>query len=74
MLKALQEKSEAPDAPSVGRSISVQIDLGDAKQVALAQRHGFLDPDEDESDKEAPEGDTKDADEKPKRRGYFQES
>ena len=70
-LKALQEKSEAPDAPPVSRSLSVSIDLGDEKQVERAARLGLLDlgDDDDDGDDDA----DADADDTPRRRGYFQD-
>ena len=70
MLKKLMAKREAPDAPAVGRSISVSIDLGDEAQVRRAQRLGLLDSDEAESNGAEAEGESE-GDEKPKRRGYF---
>lgn len=68
-LKRLMEKREAPDSGPVGRSVNVSIDLGDPKQVERAQRLGLLDLFEDEE----PEVDTEadEADDTPKRKGYF---
>ena len=72
LLEDLQRKAEAPDPPPVGRSITASVDLGDAKQVELAIKHGFLTADEVEELKEGEgEGEEKEGDEKPTRRGYF---
>ncbi|MDE2101942.1 MAG: hypothetical protein KGL39_32145 [Patescibacteria group bacterium] len=68
-LKALQRKAEEPDAPPVGRSVNVSVDLSDPKQVALAIKHGFLSAigaDDDDTGDDEPE-----EDDAPKRRGYF---
>lgn len=73
MLERLTKKAEEPDAPAVGKSVSVHVDLSDAKQVALAVKHGFLgsddldddDDDDDDTDKKDDDDDT------PKRKGYF---
>lgn len=67
MLKALSKKAEEPDAPPVGRSVRVNVDLSDPKQVALAIKHGFLSGDDVEEEKE----ETEDTEETPKRHGYF---
>ena len=71
MLERLQAKAEEPDPPAVGRTLSASIDLGDEKQVKLAQRFGFLPSDDTDDD----DGDTggDDGDETPKRKGYFGE-
>jgi hypothetical protein len=69
LLKKLQAKAEAPDAPEIGKSLRADINLGDPEQVKLAKKYGFLPPDEDESEEEGSE----EPDEKPKRRGYFGE-
>lgn len=75
VLVRLQKKAEEPDPAPVSRAVTASIDLGDPKQVALAIKHGFLtsddveDLDADPSDKE-----DEDADETPKRRGYFGDS
>lgn len=73
LLKSLQAKAEAPDAPPIGRSINATIDLGDPKQIELAIKHGFLTADEVEELQEEGEGDgeAENGTETPKRRGYF---
>lgn len=72
MFKALQEKMEAPDAPSIGRSVNVTIDLGDPKQVARAIKMGLLDNDEDDdTEDDGAGGDDDDSDDTPRRKGYF---
>lgn len=70
VLKRLQKKAEEPDPPAVGRTVSVAIDLGDEKQIARAQRYGFLPADEQEEESEE-ESEEEEGDEAPKRRGYF---
>lgn len=75
MLKRLSDKKNAPDGPSVGKSINVNVDLSDPKQVAAAIKHGFLTADEadDAGDKDGDkngDGD-KEGDETPSRKGYF---
>lgn len=71
----LTKKSKEPDAPSVGRTLRANIDLGDEKQVSLARKLGFLPPEEDDDDDDDGKGKGKgkgdDDDETPKRRGYF---
>lgn len=69
MLKALQAKAEAPDEPSVGRSIRVTLDLGDPEQVKRAQKYGLL-PADDDDDEPAPTNEPEDG--APKRGGYFE--
>jgi hypothetical protein len=71
MLEKLTAKSEAPDRSPSGRTVNVNIDLGDPKQVKMAERYGLLDG-YDEDDEETEDDDT-DADETPKRRGFFDE-
>jgi hypothetical protein len=72
MLEKLQRKAEEPDAGPIGKSVNIMVNLGDAAQVAMARKFGFL-PDDDVDD----EGDGEDSDEDrqadsgPKRRGYF---
>lgn len=68
MLERLTAKSKEPDAPPIGRSLSVHIDMGDEKAIARAQRFGFLAPDEDDDGDGDGDGD---GEETPKRRGYF---
>lgn len=72
-LKKLQDKSEAPDAPPVSRSVSATVDLSDPKSVALAIKHGFLTADEAEEleEEEDDKGKGKKGDATPRRRGYF---
>lgn len=70
-LKRLQEKAEAPDAPSVGRSINVNVDLSDPKQIALAIKHGFLTPDEVDELEEEETGNGEEGEETPRRKGFF---
>lgn len=72
LLDRLNAKLEAPESSPANRSISVNIDLGDEKQVKLAQRFGFLDRDDDEDDDDGSDDDDKEADQPPKRRGYFE--
>lgn len=75
MLERLQAKAEEPDAPPVGRTLNASIDLGDPKQVALAQKFGFLTADEVEDDIDGDDDNDDDkGDETPKRRGYFNDS
>lgn len=69
----LKDKIEAPDTSPVGRSVRVNVDLSDPKQVALAIKHGFLDSDDDDDDDDDDKGDKDDKDDTPKRRGYFSE-
>lgn len=70
LLKDLQDKSEAPDAPSVARSLNVSIDLGDDKQVARAMKLGLLDGVDDDDEGDGDDGDSG-GDDTPRRRGYF---
>lgn len=75
LLKKLQKKAEEPDAPAVGRSVNVSVDLGDEKQVRAAHKLGLLsglfsdDSDDDDNDDDD-DGDADDED-TPRRRGYF---
>lgn len=75
-LKRLQEKSEAPDAAPVSKSISATVDLSDPKSIAAAIKHGFLTEDEVEELKEE-EGDNgkekKGGTSTPRRKGYFKD-
>jgi hypothetical protein len=68
ILDQLHAKQEAPDEPQYGRSVHVNVDLGDEKQVSIARRifPGLFDDDEveDGSDEDEPDA-------APKRRGYF---
>ena len=71
-LKRLQQKEKEPDAGPVGRSVRVNIDLGDESQIARAIKYGFLTSDEVEEDKNGAGGDDdEEADDSPNRRGYF---
>jgi hypothetical protein len=70
MLDALTKKAEEPDAPGVGKTLNVSIDLGDEKQVARAQKLGLLDV-EDDDDDDSDDDDDDQTDETPRRRGYF---
>lgn len=74
LLEKLQAKMEAPDRPSVGRTLNATIDLGDPKQVALAIKHGFLDADDPELGDEGGSEGAEQPDEKPNRRGYFKDT
>lgn len=80
LLKRLQRKSEEPDAPPVGKSLSISVDLGDEKQVERAQKLGLLGgllggPDDDDTDDDDDDNtDDDDDDDTPRRRGYFRES
>lgn len=69
LLESLTKKSEEPDAGPVSKSVRVNVDLSDPKSVALAIKHGFLDPDDDDDDDG--DDDSDDKDDTPKRRGYF---
>ena len=69
MLKQLQAKAEAPDAPPVGRSVTAHVDLSDPKQVSLAQRFGFLSADDEDDDDD---DDAQEDEETPKRKGFFE--
>lgn len=72
ILERLTKKAEEPDSAPVGKSVSVHVDLSDAKQVALAIKHGFLGADDlDDDDDGDDDGDDDKPDETPKRRGYF---
>ena len=72
-LKRLQEKAEAPDPPSVSKSISATVDLSDPKSIAAAIKHGFLTADEVEELKDEEDGKDKSKDATPRRKGYFKE-
>lgn len=75
MLDNLTKKSKEPDREPVSRSVRASIDLSDPKQVALAIKHGFLDPDDEPDDKDDDKDDKKDkGDDTPKRKGYFGDS
>lgn len=67
-LETLQAKAEAPDAPSIGKQLSVSINLGNKDEVELAKKYGFLPGDDDEEDGEEEDDDTDDS---PVRRGFF---
>ena len=73
LLDKLNAKREAPDAPSIGKTLNVTIDLGDPEQVKTAQRFGLLDglDDDGDGDGDGKGGDDDDGDEPPRRRGYF---
>lgn len=68
LMAKLQKKAEEPDAPPVGKSVNVIVDLKDKAQVAMAKKFGFL-PDDDDEEEESEE--EEEVDDKPKRRGYF---
>ena len=71
-LKGLLEKRKAPDAPAIGKTLNVTVDLGDPEQVARAQRLGLLDLFDDDGDGDGDgAGGDDDGDEPPRRRGYF---
>jgi molecular chaperone DnaK (HSP70) len=70
-LEKLQRKAEEPDAPAVSKHINATVDLSDPKSIALAIKHGFLTS--DEIDEMEEEEEDRPADDKPKRRAYFQE-
>lgn len=74
----LHKKRESPDAPPVSKSISANIDLGDANQVKLAIEHGFLTAAEvkelKEGGDENGDGDGKKSTATPRRKGsYFKD-
>lgn len=71
LLEKLLAKRDAPDAPSVGKTLNVSIDLGDPDQVARAQKLGLLDGFDDDDGDGDKGGDDDDGDEPPRRRGYF---
>jgi len=68
-LKRLQQKDKEPAAAPVGKTVHVNIDAGDPKQIAWGIKKGFIDPDEVESEN----GDESDDEETdaPRRKGYF---
>lgn len=74
-LERLQELEKQPEAAPVGRHVNVTIDLGNADQVAMGRKMGFLPGDDDEDDDGDDEGDEGDGggrrDETPKRKGFF---
>lgn len=70
LLANLQKKAEEPDAPPVGKSISINLDLSNADQLKLAKQYGFL-PADDVDDDDDDDGDEDADDDTPKRRGYF---
>jgi hypothetical protein len=74
MLARLQQKSEEPDAPPIGKSLNISLDLGDEKQVERATKLGLLDRlfgDNDDDDDETEDENDDTDDEAPRRRGYF---
>lgn len=77
-LKALKRKQEAPDEPTIGKSLNITVDLGDEKQVERAQKLGLLsmfasdDTDTDDDDTDTDDDDT-DTDDTPRRKGFFRE-
>lgn len=76
-LDRLVEKSKAPDRPQMGRSAAISFDLGDLsddKRIKKAIKMGLLDPFDDDDEEEAPPKDEEqtEADETPRRRGYFE--
>jgi hypothetical protein len=73
LLKKLQRKAEEPDAPAIGRSVNVSVDLGDEKQVQRAHKLGLLSGlfDADDADDDDDDDDDDDAEDTPRRRGYF---
>lgn len=75
MLKKLQEKSEAPDAPPVTKSVSATVDLSNEKSIAAAIKHGFLTEDEAEElvEDEKENGKKTSSASTPRRKGYFKE-
>ena len=70
MLEKLQAKAEEPDPPQIARSLTASINLGNKDEVALAKKYGFLPPDDDDEDDTG--GDEDEADDAPKRKGYFE--
>jgi len=69
-LKRLQQKEKEPAAAPVGKTVHVNIDAGDPKQIAWGIKKGFIDPDEVEEDGNGSEGE-EDGDDAPRRKGYF---
>lgn len=67
-LRALQRKEKEPAAAPVGKVVNVTVDLGSKEQVDLAIKHGFLTADEVAQDQGEEE---EEADEAPRRPGYF---
>lgn len=70
-LRRLQEKAEAPEPPSVARSLTASINLGNPEEVKLAKRYGFLPADDDDDEQDDTDQGDEEGDETPKRRGYF---
>lgn len=72
-LKKLQEKLKAPDEAPIGKSIHVNIDLGDENQVKAAHKLGLLSGLFSDDDEDGGEDGNGEDDETPKRRGYFKD-
>lgn len=78
-LKALTEKSEAPEPENGGgtsRVLNVSVDLGDPEQIERAIGLGFLTrPEAEELEGEGEgEGGEGEGEEGPRRRGFFPEA
>lgn len=75
LMEKLSRKAEEPDEGPISKSVNVVVDLKDAASVALAKKFGFLpgDDDDDDDDDDDNEDDERDADDAPRRRGYFKE-
>ena len=73
LMEKLQRKAEEPDAGPVSKSVNVLVDLKDAASVAMAKKFGFLPNDDDDDDDDDDSDDDSEADDAPKRRGYFKE-
>lgn len=78
VLRRLMKKKDEPDAPAASRALNISLDLGDEKQVKRAQSLGLLgafsnDDGDDDDDDAGDDDDDTDAEDIPKRRGYFPE-
>lgn len=69
LLEQLQAESEAPERPSIGKSVQVIINLGNKDEVEMARKYGFLDDGDDDVDTD--DDDDDDADDAPVRKGFF---
>ena len=74
LLKKLQDKADAPDAPPISKSISATVDLSDPKSIAAAIKHGFLTADEADELVEDEKEKKEKPDATPRRRGYFKDT
>jgi hypothetical protein len=70
-LKALQDKSEAPDEPAAGRMTNITIDLSDPAAVKRAVKLGLLNAFTEDDEADDDEVDDDEPDEEPERPGFF---